>query len=100
MRDGDEELRAVMLDRLEQVVERLWPKIDRPHPDAAAIDRFLKVTDLEARLSGAYAPRRQHVDVAVQARVQHSKLDAVRVLEADVEIAEVIDELIDPDTGP
>lgn len=84
-----------MLERLERVVARLWPRIDRNDPDSKAIDAFLRVTDLEARLSGAYAPRRQHVDVAVHARVEHSKLQALRVLEADVEIAEVIDEVLD-----
>src|SRR3954471_2103456 len=61
MREVDEELRAVMLDRAERVVARLWPRIDRDDPAPKAIDAFLRVTDLEARLSGAYAPRRQQV---------------------------------------
>jgi hypothetical protein len=95
MREADEELRAIMLERLERLVCRLWPRIDHPKPDLKAIDTFLRVTDLEARLSGAFAPRRQRLDVAVHARVEHGKLEALRVLEADAEIAEVIDDYLD-----
>ena len=95
MREADEELRALMLERLECVVAGLWPQIDCGIPNLKALDAFLRVTDLEARLSGAYAPRRQQLDVAVHARVEHSKLEALRVLEADAEIAEVIDDYLD-----
>lgn len=92
MRDADEELRAIMLDRAERVVARLWPSIDCDDPDLKAIDAFLRVTDLEARLSGAYAPRRQQLDVAVHARVEHSKLQALRLLQDDPDIIDVINE--------
>ena len=95
MREADEELRAVMLERLEVVVRRLWPLVDREDPDTKAINDFLKVTELEARISGAYAPRRQEVAVALHARVEHTKLEALRMLEANPAIAEVIDAYLD-----
>jgi len=95
MREADEELRVLMLERLEVVVRRLWPLIDREDPDPRAINDLLKVTDLEARISGAYAPRRQEVAVALHARVEHTKLEALRALEADPAIAEVIDAYLD-----
>ena len=98
MREADEELRALMLERLERIVVRLWPRIDCDKVDLKALDAFLRVTDLEARLSGAFAPRRQQLDVAVHARVEHTRLEALRVLEADTEIAEVIDDYLDQPT--
>jgi hypothetical protein len=98
MREADEELRAVMLDRCECLVARLWPLLDCGYPDLKTVAAFLKLTDLEARLSGAYAPRRQHLDVAVHARVEHAKIEALRVLEADPDIADVIDGYLDDAT--
>ncbi len=92
MRETDQELRAVMLERCETVVRRIWPQIDCDYPDPDAIAAFHKITDLEAKLSGAYASTRQQVDVKVHGRVEHTKLDALAILEADVELAEIVDE--------
>jgi hypothetical protein len=101
MREADDELRALELERVDALVGRLWPLIDRDDPDLKALDRYMKVVEYRAKIAGLYAPRRQQVQVAVQARVEHRKLEAYRILEADAAIAQVIDEHITrtPETG-
>ena len=51
-----EDLREVLLADTGMVRERLRPLVDRADPDLKAVDRFLKVIDLEARLGGVYKP--------------------------------------------
>lgn len=92
MRGADEELRAMELERTEAIIRRLWPSIDRDDPDRDDIALYLKVADYRARIAGLYAPRRQHVEVAVHGQVEHRKLEALRVLDADAEMAMVIDD--------
>lgn len=92
MRDGDEDLRGLELERTEVLIGRLWPLVDRPKPDLEALTAYLRLANYRAKIAGLYAPRRQHVEVAVSGRVEHRKLEALRVLESDVEVATVIDE--------
>ena len=96
MRDSDEELRAMELERSEVIIARLWPLIDSDPPDLKAIDTLMKVVDYRAKIAGLYAPRRDRIDIAVHARVEYRKLDALRVLQADPQILAAIDAHIAP----
>jgi hypothetical protein len=98
MRESDEELRALELERTEVIIARLWPAIDTPVPDLKAVEVFLRVAEYRAKIAGLYAPRRDRLEVSVHARVEHRKLEALRVLEADTEIAEVLEEYLDHPT--
>ncbi len=92
LREADEELRALELERTETLLARLWPLVDRPAPDLDALAAYFKLADYRAKIAGLYAPRRQQVEVAVQGRVEHRKVEALRVLTSDVEIATVVDD--------
>jgi hypothetical protein len=92
MREADEELRALELERTEALIARLWPLMDRPKPDLAALAQYLRLADFRAKIAGLYAPRRQQVEVAVRGRVEHRKIEALRVLELDSDVVSVVDE--------
>jgi hypothetical protein len=80
-----EELRALELERLEQVGARLWPLIDCEAPDLQALGAYLRVADQRARLAGLYAPSRQLVGVEVRAELIDRKLDALHELDAIID---------------
>ena len=96
MRETDEELRALELERTEVIIARLWPAIDTHAPDLKAVEVFLRVAEYRAKIAGLYAPRRDRLEVSVHARVEHRKLEALRVLRADPAIERVIDAHIGP----
>ncbi len=94
MRECDEELRALELERTDAIIARLWPLIDRQHPDLDALAAYLRIANYRAKIAGLYAPRRQQVEVEVHGQIEHRKLEALRILAADIDIAAVVDEHI------
>lgn len=82
------------LERTDALIARLWPLIDRPKPDMDALAAYLRIANYRAKIAGLYAPRRQQVEVEVRGRIEHHKLEALRILAADIDIAEVVDEHI------
>jgi hypothetical protein len=57
MRETDEELRARELERSEMIIDRLWPMIDKDPPDLPAIDRYMKLAEYRAKITGLSGKR-------------------------------------------
>ncbi|HWS45066.1 MAG TPA: hypothetical protein VN636_04325, partial [Acidimicrobiia bacterium] len=58
LRETDEGLRARELARIEMLVDRLWPLIDRDEPDWKAFDRYMKLVEYRAKITGLFAKPR------------------------------------------
>lgn len=93
MRQADEELRGEMLEKLAVLEANLWPTVNNPNPTKTTMEIYLRIVDMRAKLSGAYAARRQQVQVDVHTHGMQLKLNALRALEEDPEVQFVLNEL-------
>lgn len=55
------EYREIQLQRLEGLLEKLYPDVDRPGIKLGTVDRVLAILDREAKLLGLDAPKRQDI---------------------------------------
>lgn len=74
MREADDEVRELELERLDELTRTIFEVLDGTNPNAKlrAIEQYMRVSERRAKLLGLDAPEKKHVaaDIQVEVRVQ------------------------------